>query len=193
MLVPILSMLGWMYLPDIVTRQILRFFHRFLNYTLRRPIPPPNTPQYWQQYRYTYALVITGYVVFHSRAVARSTKPNYYEMLGVDPSADENALKVAFRQFARKKHPDRVGPEGEALFIEVRDAFEALKNPVTRFAYDRFGSEALEWDHCSTPLDYIRYGLMQSAGFHAISAAALVLLSVIGGPSQVSYVSATVK
>lgn len=65
--------------------------------------------------------------------------PNYYELLGVEPTAEENVLKIAFRQFARKYHPDRVGPQGETMFIEVRDAFEALKNPVTRYAYDRFG------------------------------------------------------
>lgn len=63
--------------------------------------------------------------------------PNYYEILGVAPAADENALKLAFRQFAKRYHPDRVGPQGEALFIRVRDAFEALKNPTVRFAYDR--------------------------------------------------------
>jgi curved DNA-binding protein CbpA len=66
--------------------------------------------------------------------------PNYYEILGVAPSADENALKLAFRQFAKRYHPDRVGPQGEALFITVRDAFEALKNPTVRFAYDRLAS-----------------------------------------------------
>lgn len=63
--------------------------------------------------------------------------PNYYEILGVSPTSDESSLKSAFRQFAKKNHPDRVGVQGEQLFMEVRDAFEALKNPVTRFAYDR--------------------------------------------------------
>lgn len=62
---------------------------------------------------------------------------NYYEMLGVLPTADEGALKAGFRSFARKYHPDRAGPQAEAIFMEVRSAFDALKNPVTRFAYDR--------------------------------------------------------
>lgn len=62
---------------------------------------------------------------------------NFYELLGVDPRSDEGALKAGFRAFARKNHPDRIGPGGEALFIDVRDAFEALKDPVVRFAYDR--------------------------------------------------------
>jgi DnaJ-class molecular chaperone len=65
--------------------------------------------------------------------------PNFYEVLHVPPDVDENGLKLAFRQFARYNHPDRpgVGPEGQALFILVRDMYEALKNPVVRFAYDR--------------------------------------------------------
>lgn len=62
---------------------------------------------------------------------------NFYQLLGVDPRSDEGALKAGFRAFAKKNHPDRIGPEGEGLFIDVRDAFEALKNPVVRFAYDR--------------------------------------------------------
>ena len=63
--------------------------------------------------------------------------PNFYELLDVSPMADEAILKVAFRQFAKKNHPDRVGAQGETLFMEVRSAFDALKNPITRFAYDR--------------------------------------------------------
>ena len=62
---------------------------------------------------------------------------NYYEILDVNPTADDNALKTAFRQFAKKYHPDRVGAQGEALFMEVRNAYDALKDPITRFAYDR--------------------------------------------------------
>ena len=66
-------------------------------------------------------------------------QPNFYQILGVSPNVDENGLKLAFRAFAKRNHPDRpeVGKEGEALFIAVRDAFDALKDPAVRFAYDR--------------------------------------------------------
>lgn len=63
--------------------------------------------------------------------------PSFYEILGVAPNVDENGLKLAFRAFAKKNHPDKVGAEGVDLFMQVRDAFEALKDPVVRFAYDR--------------------------------------------------------
>jgi len=55
----------------------------------------------------------------------------------VGPDADESQLKLAFRNFARKNHPDKVGRQGEELFMIVRDAYESLKHPVKRFAYDR--------------------------------------------------------
>ena len=56
------------------------------------------------------------------------------------PDADDNTLKIAFRHFAKRNHPDRpeVGEEGAELFRVVRDAFEALRDPVVRFAYDRY-------------------------------------------------------
>jgi DnaJ-class molecular chaperone len=70
---------------------------------------------------------------------SRTLPPNFYEILGVVPDVDENGLKIAFRQFAKKHHPDRpgIGEDGAQLFMMVREVFEALKNPVVRFAYDR--------------------------------------------------------
>jgi DnaJ-class molecular chaperone len=66
-------------------------------------------------------------------------EPSFYQLLGVDQQAEEQALRLAFRQLARRYHPDKVAKDlnGEEVFIMVRDAFEALKNPVVRFAYDR--------------------------------------------------------
>lgn len=183
----ILSFAGWSYLPDLATRQLLSVFHSFYQSVLHRPIPAPNTPLYRRHYRYVYAFTVVGYLVYNFHDAAVSMPSNYYELLDVDPTADENALKLAFRQFARKNHPDRVGQHGEALFMEVRDAFEALKNPITRFAYDRFGPEALQWTQCTTLREFIRYGLMQSVGFHIVSACFLLLVSAVGKPSYVAF------
>jgi len=65
--------------------------------------------------------------------------PSFYQILGVPPDVDENGLRTAFRAFAKQYHPDRpgVGQEGAEMFMYVRDAYEALKDPVVRFAYDR--------------------------------------------------------
>jgi len=73
-------------------------------------------------------------------------KADFYETLGVDRSADEKELKSAFRKLAMKFHPDR-NPGDEACehkFKEINEAYETLKDPQKRAAYDRFGHAAFE-------------------------------------------------
>lgn len=133
----IASWIGWRYIPDLVSRVLLGYFHKLYASVLGRPPPAKNSPEYIKHHRYLYSFVVFCYMTYTFQKTAASIGPNYYELLGVLPTADESALKQGFRAFARKYHPDRAGPEAETLFMEVRDAYEALKNPVTRFAYDR--------------------------------------------------------
>lgn len=74
------------------------------------------------------------------------SKADYYETLGVSRDADEKALKGAFRKMAMKYHPDRNPDDSsaEAKFKDVGEAYEALKDPQKRAAYDRFGHAAFE-------------------------------------------------
>jgi len=67
---------------------------------------------------------------------------DYYKILGVDKKADDSAIKKAYRKLARKYHPD-VNKEGEAegRFKEVAEAYEVLKDPEKRKAYDEFGAD----------------------------------------------------
>lgn len=71
----------------------------------------------------------------------RRRKRDYYEVLGVDRSADAAELKRAFRELARRYHPD-VNP-GDALaedrFKEANEAFAVLSDPRLRARYDRHG------------------------------------------------------
>lgn len=133
---------GWRYVPEFISGHLLVQFHRFYPNIFGRPAPAPGTLQYVKHRRFMYALVVFGYALYTFYGAATSIGPNLYELLGVSPSSDEAALKAAFRAFARKYHPDRAGPQAETLFMEVRDAYEALKDPVTRFAYDR-------WESCT--------------------------------------------
>jgi hypothetical protein len=137
MSIALLRIAGWSYLPDIATRQALSIVHQLSFKYFRTPPPPPRSPTYVQHYRYAYATVVLCYLTYNFIDASRGLPKNFYELLWVEPRTDEGGLKAAFRAFARKNHPDRVGPGGEAHFMDVRDAFEALKDPVVRFAYDR--------------------------------------------------------
>jgi len=74
------------------------------------------------------------------------SKRDFYEVLGVSRDADEKELKSAFRKLAMKYHPDRNAGDDEAehKFKEVNAAYDALKDPQTRAAYDQFGHAAFE-------------------------------------------------
>src|SRR5690606_33018325 len=66
---------------------------------------------------------------------------DYYEILGVDRDADQEAIKKAYRRLALRYHPDRNGgdKDSEEKFKEATEAYEVLREPEKRAAYDRFG------------------------------------------------------
>lgn len=69
------------------------------------------------------------------------SKRDYYEVLGVDKSADEKQLKSAYRKLAMKYHPDKNpdNKEAEEKFKEINEAYEVLSDSEKRNLYDRFG------------------------------------------------------
>ena len=67
---------------------------------------------------------------------------DYYATLEVERSATQDEIKRAYRKLARKYHPDvSKQADGEERFKEVGEAYEVLKDPEKRAAYDRMGSE----------------------------------------------------
>jgi molecular chaperone DnaJ len=64
----------------------------------------------------------------------------YYALLGVSRDATETDIKKAYRKLAMDFHPDRnPAPEAEARFKEITEAYEVLRDPQKRSAYDRYG------------------------------------------------------
>src|SRR5438270_1663363 len=71
---------------------------------------------------------------------------DYYDLLGVSRGADEAAIKSAYRKLAKECHPDRhngCSEQGER-FKAINEAYDILKDPQKRAAYDRFGKAAFQ-------------------------------------------------
>ena len=104
-------------------------------------------------------------------------KRDYYEVLGVQKGASADEIKKAFRQMAKKYHPD-MNPgdkEAEAKFKEVNEAYEVLSDDQKRAQYDQFGHAAFDQTAGGG------YGGYSSGGFGGFGGFDDILSSFFGG------------
>ena len=75
-----------------------------------------------------------------------ASKRDYYEVLAVAKTASDKEIKAAYRKLALQHHPDKNpgDTDAEARFKAISEAYDCLKDPQKRAAYDRFGHEAFK-------------------------------------------------
>ncbi|MGE0491890.1 MAG: DnaJ domain-containing protein [Vulcanimicrobiota bacterium] len=68
--------------------------------------------------------------------------PDYYEILQVAPDAEPEVISFAYKALAKKYHPDHRGPDGQEKMALINEAYEVLRDPARREAYDQGRSTA---------------------------------------------------
>jgi curved DNA-binding protein len=108
---------------------------------------------------------------------------DYYEVLGVARDADADEVKRAYRKLARKYHPD-VSKEknAENKFKEVQEAYEVLRDPEKRAAYDHLGRDYRTGQQFRPPPDWAqRFGHSGSQRFSDLNGFSDFFSSLFGG------------
>jgi curved DNA-binding protein len=111
---------------------------------------------------------------------------DYYAILGVERDATAAAIKGAYRKLAHKYHPDvSKDPAGEEKFKELADAYQTLKDPDKRTAYDRLGRHGAGQEFEPPPDWGAQFGANGAAGMHGFDEADLAdLFAGLAGGRQ---------
>lgn len=109
-------------------------------------------------------------------------KRDYYEVLGLTKGASEDEIKKAYRQLAKKYHPDiNKEPGAEEKFKEINEAYDTLSDPDKKARYDQFGFE--------DPTGGAGFGGAGGAGFGGFGGFEDIINSFFGGGRRASSTS----
>ena len=91
---------------------------------------------------------------------------DYYQILGVSRDADKDDIRKAYRKLAHKYHPDVSSePDAESKFQELQEAYEVLKDPEKRAAYDQVGQGYQQGQDFRPPPDWEQHFDFGGGGF----------------------------
>ena len=112
---------------------------------------------------------------------------DYYQIMGLKKDAAQDEIKRVYRKLARKYHPD-VNKEADAedKFKELGEAYEVLKDPKKRAAYDQLGADWKAGQDFRAPPDWNAGFEYSGAGFRAVDASAYsdFFETLFGGPGR---------
>jgi preprotein translocase subunit Sec63 len=102
-----------------------------------RSPPRRGEQKYQRDFKRIYILVISLYLAW-TLYNADKNLHDYYKTLGVPVNASEKELRSNYRELSLRYHPDKVSESGEnveAIYLNIRDAYEVLKSPIKRQIY----------------------------------------------------------
>ncbi|KAI8925804.1 hypothetical protein BC831DRAFT_459485 [Entophlyctis helioformis] len=146
----------------------------------QRHKPQPGEPLYRTHYNRMYIAVITAYLVYTVVQTEQGLQPNFYNILGVLPGhrLDTRQLRANYLSLSLQYHPDK--SQSEDVYMLIRNAYETLKNPTLRAAYDKLGRAALQCTRCRTQRDFAVESMSPFVSFYLITGGLLVLLGILG-------------
>ncbi|KAI6250326.1 hypothetical protein HI914_01059 [Erysiphe necator] len=180
----IISLIGWRFLPDLITGWVQNICYSLI-IGAGKSKPLPGSTKYIRDRRRIYIAVVTVYLLFtiYEADWEIRQEPNFFQILNLPETANEREIKTRFRRLAAVHHPDKVtnnSPSVEAYFVKLRLAQDTLLSPVKRFAYERFGPAILEWEHCSSKRDYLLQGFYRSLPVYLGSAFVMCFFGLLG-------------
>ncbi|KAM0793214.1 hypothetical protein ACM66B_000682 [Microbotryomycetes sp. NB124-2] len=191
----------WTFLPSYATKLLLRAFYFFAPHKQPRPVAPQsgekdNSLRQELERAITHAkraravlvgayilwTLVTGYIQIDAGF-------NFYSLLGVSRQAVDlggsTIVKSQFRRLARVYHPDKVGPQGEALFVELKRATDVLESDVKRWAYERFGPRITTWGpRLASRREFLVAGLPAVVVFYSMAFASSLVAAVFSSSSK---------
>ncbi|EJF87778.1 chaperone dnaJ [Bartonella rattimassiliensis 15908] len=108
---------------------------------------------------------------------------DYYEILGVNCECNDKQLKSAFRKLAMQYHPDHnSSKEAEQKFKKICEAYEVLKNPEKRAAYNQFYHETFKDNHKTFTSSKSQDNIGLISPLKKIAFFAIALILYVGAP-----------